>query len=123
MDEIKLFFGMMMNYSDIFTLGWNLNLVMFVINIVLSINIMKSVDITKAVKEHEILKELKEELDKYYPNRSYETLFSYFIPFTAFYRVSWRLLEMKMFFAKNIDTSMFDFMVYKYERDITIAKK
>ena len=95
---------------------------MLVINFMFAMKMMKNTDIVQASKEHEQLSQLKEELEKYYPNRGYETLVSYFIPFTAFYRVSWRLYEMKMFFEKNEQTNMFDFMVYKYQRDIQLAK-
>jgi hypothetical protein len=112
-----------MSYSDIFIMGWNLNVVMLVINFMLAMKMMKNTDIVQASKEHEKLSQLKEELEQYSPNRGYETLISYFIPFTAFFRVSWRLYEMKVFFDKNIDTNMFDFMVYKYQRDIQIAKR
>jgi len=111
-----------MSYNDIFIMGWNLNGVMLVINFMLAMKMMKNTDIVQASKEHDRLSELKQELEQYYPNRSYETLISYFIPFTAFYRVSWRLYEMKVFFDTNSDTNMFDFMVYKYQRDIQLAK-
>ena len=73
-------------------------------------------------KEHEILGELKLEIDKYYPNRGYETLLSYFIPFVAFYKVLWRIIEMASFFKKNLNTRMFDYMVYRYEKEISMAK-
>ena len=111
-----------MTYSDIFIFGWNLNALMFVINLILAYKTVKQDDIMTISKEHETLNELKEELDKFYPNRGMETLVSYFIPFTAFYRVSWRLLEMTMFFNKNQDAKMFDFMVYKYQVEIQKAK-
>ena len=111
-----------MTYADICIIGWNLNAVMFMINLVLAVNIIKSNDAAQVSKEHEVLSELKKELDQYYPNKGIETLVSYFVPFTAFYRVSWRLLEMKMFFSKNVGTRMYDFMVYKYEKDRQMAK-
>ncbi|MEA2017111.1 MAG: hypothetical protein U9N59_01575 [Campylobacterota bacterium] len=111
-----------MSYSEIFILGWNLNGLMFVINLFTAMNVMKSTDIVTMSKDQETLSELKEELDTYYPNRSWETLISYFIPFTAFFRVSWRFYEMKMFFTKNEGTRLFDFMVYRYQKDIQIAK-
>jgi hypothetical protein len=111
-----------MSYGEIFILGWNLNGLMFVVNLLMAINVIKSVDIVDISKEHETLEELKKELDTYYPNRGFETLISYFIPFTAFFRVSWRFFEMKMFFTKNEGTNLFDFMVYRYQKDIQIAK-
>ncbi len=112
-----------MSYFDIFALGWNLNAVMFIVNLLLAITILKSNDVTNLQKESEVLKELKLEFDKFYPNRAYETLVSYAVPFTAFFRVIWKLIEMSMFFRKNEGTKMFDFMVYKYQLDINKAKK
>jgi hypothetical protein len=88
----------------------------------IALKMMKNTDIVQASKEQEKLAQLKQELDEYSPYRGYETLVSYFIPFTAFYRVSWRLYEMKLFFEKNDGTNMFDFMIYKYQRDIYLAK-
>jgi len=111
-----------MSYAEIFILGWNLNGLMFIINLYLAVNVLKKTDITDVSKEHEKLSELKQELDAHYPNRGVETLISYFIPFTAFFRVSWRFIEMKMFFDKNEGTTLFDFMVYRYQKDIQIAK-
>jgi hypothetical protein len=63
-----------LSYFDIFSLGWNLNAVMFVVNLVLAINIVKTNDVGNLHKEGEVLRELKEELDKLYPNRGLETL-------------------------------------------------
>ncbi len=112
-----------MSYADIFIIGWNLNALMFVINLMLAIGILKSNDPVSLSKESEALRELKEEFDNYYPNRRYDTLVTYFIPFTAFFRVSFRIYEMKMFFDKNEGTKMYDFMVYKYQTDINRVKK
>jgi len=111
-----------MSYSEIFIIGWNLNALMFVVNLVLAVNVLKSNDPVEATKAHEKLGQLKEEIDMYYPNRGLETMASYLIPFTAFYRVSFRLYEMSQFFKKNQGTSMFDFMIYRYEKDIQVAK-
>jgi len=111
-----------MSYDEIFFLGWSLNAFMFFINLFLAITILKASDPTQVYKEHQVLHELKEEFDKYYPNRAIETLISYFIPFVAFYRVAWRFFELKMFLNKNAEASMFDFMVYKYQADIQKAK-
>jgi hypothetical protein len=66
---------------------------------------------------------LKEELDKYYPYRTYSTIFSYLVPFTAFFRMSFRLVEMFFFFQKNQDARMFDYMVFKYASDIQRARE
>jgi hypothetical protein len=37
--------------------------------------------------------------------------------------MSFRIIEMFSFFSRNKGTSMFDFMVYKYQSDINKAKK
>jgi len=112
-----------MTYSEIFILGWNLNAFMFVLNFILAITVIKSNHPDDLQKQNEILERLKEEFDEYYPNRKYETLITYIIPFTAFFRMSFRIIEMFSFFSRNKGTSMFDFMVYKYESDINKAKK
>lgn len=112
-----------MEYGQIFMYGWGLNMMMFVVNLIIALNVIKSTDITTMSKEHQVLSELKMEIDKYYPNRGYETLVSYFIPFVAFYRVIWRIIEMISFFKKNQNTRMFDFMVYRYQKEIAVAKK
>jgi len=111
-----------MSYFDIFILGWNLNALMFTINLLLAFSVVKGQDIMQFQKEHEKLSQLKEEFDEFYPNRGAETFISYIIPFTAFFRVIWRLIEMTMFFKKNQGAKMFDFMIYKYQTDIQKAK-
>ena len=111
-----------MDYGQIFMYGWGLNIVMFLVNLSIALNVIKSTDVTTMTKEHEILGELKLEIDKYYPNRGYETLLSYFIPFVAFYKVLWRMVEMVSFFNKNQNTRMFDYMVYRYQKEISVAK-
>ena len=111
-----------MSYEDIFIIGWNLNALMFIINLILAISVLKSNDPASLSKESETLRELKEEFDSYYPNRRYDTLITYMIPFAAFYRVAFRMIEMKMFFDKNSGTRMYDFMIYKYQTDINRVK-
>lgn len=111
-----------MNYLDIFVLGWNLNALMFGINFFLAINVINSKKSEDLQQESERLRELKQEFDQYYPNRKAETLISYAIPFTAFFRMSFRIVEMTLFFTKNKGTSMYDFIVYKYNTDILKAK-
>lgn len=112
-----------MTYTDIFILGWNLNAAMFVVNLFMAINVIKTNNVEDIEKESQALGELKQEFDKYYPNRQYETLLSYAIPFTAFYRILFKLFEMVMFFNKNKGSKMFDFIVYKYQSDIDKAKR
>jgi len=111
-----------MTYSEIFILGWNLNALMFIVNLILAFNVIRSSDPIQLSKENEKLSALKQEIDIYYPNRIIETIGSYLIPFTAFYRVSFRLVQMSSFFKRNPGTTMYDFMVYKYEEDIKKAK-
>ena len=107
-----------MSYYEIFVLGWNLNLIMFLSNLYMAFSSFNSKDIIQMQKQSSNLKELKTEHEKLYPFRTYETLASYFIPFAAFYRVSYRYYEMYMFFKANPNTAMYDFMVYSYQRDI-----
>ncbi len=111
-----------MSYTDIFMLGWNLNGLMFVINFVIALQVVKTVDISNLRKESETLKTLKQEFDKLLPHRKYDILITYAIPFTAFFRISFRIFEMIMFFNKNNGTKMYDFMVYKYQSDINRVK-
>ena len=70
----------------------------------------------------ELGRKLKEEFDTYYPYRKYETMATYIIPFTAFFRMSYRLVEMVSFLNRNDNTTMVDFMIYKYQRDIELAR-
>ena len=111
-----------MNYTDILILGWNLNAMMFVVNLVIAVNIIRTNDVDQFQKESENLRELSTQMEEYYPNKQYETLLSYAIPFTAFYRILFKLIEMVMFFNKNRGTKIYDFIVYKYQNDINKAK-
>ena len=111
-----------MSYLDIFIFGWNLNALMFVVNLLLAIRVIKSNDIEVIQEQTRLLEDLKYEFDKYYPNRKIEIMITYIVPFTAFFRMSLRLLEMFFFFSKNKNTTMYDFMVYKYSYDIEKAK-
>ena len=95
---------------------------MFLVNLLIALKVIKSTDITTISKEHQVLSELKIEIDKYYPNRGYETLISYFLPFVAFYKVLWKVIEMVVFLQRNSEAKMYDFMVYKYQKEIAIAK-
>ncbi len=111
-----------LSYIDIFMLGWNLNALMFVVNLLLAMKILNSSDPEALHEQNETLHELKEEFDKLYPNRKYEALITYAIPFTAFFRSSYRIIEMVLFFNKNQGSKMFDYMVYKYQSDINRIK-
>ncbi|MEA2050825.1 MAG: hypothetical protein U9O56_08855 [Campylobacterota bacterium] len=112
-----------MNYTDILILGWNLNAMMFIVNLLIAINIIRTKDDDDFQEKSEVLRTLSQELEKYYPNKQFETLISYAIPFTAFYRISFKLLEMLMFFNKNKGTKVYDFIVFKYTNDIDKAKR
>ncbi len=112
-----------LSYTDIFILGWNLNALMFVVNLMMAMRILNSNDVNELHKESETLKNLKEKFDELYPNRKYDVFISYLFPFTAFFRVLFRIIEMAMFFNKNEGTKMYHFMIYKYQLDINKAKR
>ena len=112
-----------MSYLDICITGWNLNALMFVVNLLIAVRTISNQDRSKLYEESLVLKELKDDLEKYYPNRIYSTIISYLVPFTAFFRMSFRLVEMFFFFKKNQNAKMFHYMVYKYEFDIQRAKE
>jgi len=112
-----------MTYEEIFVLGWVLNLLMFLLNFFLALKTMNSKTKEQLQNESRVLGNLKEEFDIYYPNRKFETMLTYFIPFTAFFRMTYRLIEMNSFFNKNKNTTMVDYMIYKYQRDIELAKR
>jgi hypothetical protein len=107
-----------LSYIEIFIIGWNLNGMMFVLNLIIAFGTVHSNDSISLHKETEQLKELKEKFDSLYPNRQYDVYVSYIFPFMAFFRTSFRLFEMMMFFRANQGTRMYDFIVYKYEKDI-----
>ena len=111
-----------MSYLDICITGWNLNALMFVVNLLIAVRAISTQDKSRLYEESLILKELKDELEKYYPNRIYSTIITYLVPFTAFFRMSFRLIEMFFFFKKNQEAKIFDYMVYKYNYDIQKAK-
>jgi hypothetical protein len=111
-----------MSYLDICIMGWNLNAFMFAVNFLIAIRVISTQDRSKLQEESLVLKELKEELETYYPNRTLTTMLTYIVPFTAFFRMSFRLVEMFFFFQRNSEAKMFDYMVYKYSSDINKAK-
>ena len=111
-----------MTYSEIFILGWNLNALMFIANFMLAIKVMSNVDKERLMQESEILKDLKEKLEKYYPYRTITTFIAYAIPFTAFFRVIFKMFEMYFFIQKNQEAKMFDYIAYKYNEDISRAQ-
>lgn len=111
-----------MSYLDICIIGWNLNAFMFVVNFLIAIRTISSQDRELLAQQSVILKKLKDELEEYYPNRTQSTIISYIVPFTAFFRMGFRLIEMFFFFQKNQQAKMFDYMVYKYSSEINKAK-
>ena len=96
---------------------------MFVVNLSLVFFVFRNKNPKELEKESRTLQKLKMEFDNYYPNRKYETMISYAIPFTAFLRISFKLIEMISFFSKNKGTHIYDFMIYKYQTDINKIKK
>jgi len=111
-----------MSYEEIFIMGWNLNLAMFFLNLFFALKAISLKNKEQLEAENIVLSKLKKEFDKYYPNRKYETILTYMIPFAAFFRMSYKLFEMNSFFSKNSGTTMVDYMIYKYQNDIEIAK-
>ena len=75
-----------MSYLDICITGWNLNAFMFVVNLLIAVRTVSTQDRSTLYEESLVLKELKEELEKYYPNRVYSTIITYLVPFTAFFK-------------------------------------
>lgn len=112
-----------MSYTDIFIIGWNLNAFMFVLNFLIVLRVVSNKANEDLQGESEVLRNLKAEFDHYYPYRKYMTLLTYMVPFTAFFRMAHRLIEMYLFFNKNAGTSMYDYMAYKYQNDISTAKQ
>ena len=110
------------SYSEIFIVGWNINALMFVLNLFIVISSSTSRDPMQIQAQGEKLRELKEEIEQYYPYRKYDMWLTYLVPFTAFFKVSYRIIEMQLFFKANNDAKLFDFMVYKFEKDIQRKK-
>ncbi len=111
-----------MSFQEIFILGWNLNFLMFILNFFLAMRVISYKTKEEIEEENIQLSHLKKEFDEYYPYRKHEVIITYIIPFTAFFRMSFRIIEMAFFFSKNVDTTMVDFMIYKYKTDINNAK-
>jgi len=112
-----------MSYEDIFILGWKLNAFMLVLNLFIVLKALRSKGPVDLHKENSSLEELKNEFTHYYPYRKYGTLLSYFTPFMGFFKISFNIVEMFMFMNRNEGTSLFEFMLYRYQRDIDIAKQ
>ncbi len=111
-----------MSYEEIFIMGWNLNFMMFILNFFLALKVMSYKTKEQIEEENVLLSKLKQEFDTYYPYRKHEAIFTYLIPFTAFFRMSFRIIEMVSFLKRNVNTTMVDYMIYKYRSDIETAK-
>lgn len=111
-----------MSYYEICVIGWSLNVLMFLANLLVALKTFSSTNIENLHEENMILKELKEELDKYYPNKNLTMMLTYFIPFTAFFKTTFKFIEMFFFFQKNTQARMFDYIVYKYTNELNKAK-
>ncbi len=112
-----------MSYFEIFVIGWSLNFFMFFVNLLVVINTFSGDNMEDMYKENMILKDLKEEIDKYYPNKTLESIISYLIPFTAAFKTLFHFIEMYFFFKKNSQARMFDYVVYKYTSQLDKFKK
>lgn len=112
-----------MTYEAIFILGWKLNAFMLVLNLLIVFRALKGRGPMDLHKENESLEELKNEFTFYYPYRKYGTLLSYLTPFMGFFKIAYNIIEMFMFMKKNEGTSLFEFMLYRYQRDINRAKQ
>jgi len=112
-----------MSYEEIFILGWKLNIFMLVLNLFVVFRALKSKGPVDLHKENALLEDLKNEFTHYYPYRKYGTLLSYLTPFMGFFKVGYNIIEMFMFMNKNEGTTLFEFMLYRYQRDIDIAKQ
>ena len=112
-----------MSYEEIFILGWKLNVFMLVLNLFIVLRALKAKGPMDLHKENASLEELKNEFTHYYPYRKYGTLLSYFTPFMGFFKIAYNMVEMFMFLKKNEGSSLFEFMLYRYQRDISRAKQ
>lgn len=111
-----------MSYFEIFILGWFLNAFMLLVNSILYVKFMNLQKLDLLDEEIEIIYELQSEVNKYYPNKKGETLFSYLLPFTAFFKTLFLIIEMLNFFIKDENKSMYDFLIHKYFKEIERAR-
>ncbi|AXH15419.1 hypothetical protein [Malaciobacter mytili] len=111
-----------MSYEEIFILGWLANILMLFINIVVVFSVVRTNEVAKLKEQSLALEELKKEYDKYYPYHKQMAIIAYFLPFTGFFRVGFRLFEMFLFLSKNKDANVYNFIEYKYTQDIKKAK-
>ncbi len=50
------------------------------------------------------------------------TLLAYMLPFTGFFKVGFKLFEMFLFLSKNKEANVYNFIEYKYTKEIQKAK-
>lgn len=111
-----------MSYEEIFIVGWFANAIMLIINVLVVLFVVKTNDSEVLKKQSQDLQKLKNEYDKYYPYHKQMSILAYFLPFTGFFRISYRLFEMYLFLSKNKETNIYHFVAYKYTCDIQKAK-
>lgn len=96
---------------------------MILINVVVVLFVVKTKDPDTLKKQSIVLQKLKAEYDRYYPYHKQTTMLAYAIPFTGFFKIMYRLIEMYLFLSKNKETNIYHFIAYKYTCDIQKAKK
>lgn len=111
-----------MSYFDILTFGWFLNISIFLINFLFKARYMKLENMDILEEERVIVNELKNEVLIHYPNKKQEKILTCLIPFTAFFKTIYSFTDMIIFFLKEKNRSMYDFMVYKYFKEIERAR-
>ncbi|PHO11201.1 hypothetical protein CPG37_01795 [Malaciobacter canalis] len=111
-----------MSYEEIFILGWLANIFMIFANILVVLMVVKTNDAEKLKEQSIQLNELKKEYDKYYPYHKQMTLLAYMLPFTGFFKVGFKLFEMFLFLSKNKEANVYNFIEYKYTKEIQKAK-
>ena len=111
-----------MSYEEIFIIGWFANIIMIFVNVLVVLFVVKTNDPEQLKEQSIALQKLKAEYDKYYPYHKQMTIVAYLLPFTGFFKISYRLMEMYLFLSKNKDTNIYHFVAYKYTCDIQKAK-
>ncbi len=111
-----------MSYFEIFFIGWNLNVFMFLVNLTIAFKVMSEKTAEELMEEDEVLSELKTEFEKYYPNKRLESVITYLIPFAGFFKSVIRIIEILFFFSRNKGANLVDYMIYKYKYQIKTAK-
>lgn len=111
-----------MSYEEIFILGWLANIFMIFANVLVVLMVVRNNEPEKLKEQSIQLNELKKEYDKYYPYHKQMSILAYLLPFTGFFKVGFRLFEMTLFLSKNKDANVYNFIEYKYTKEIQKAK-